>query len=630
MESARFNVDNKVYSIPRSRVPRGSLLDLLTVTTLSVEREENVFKIPNITHEDFDHVYDYLVNGIYPPEEALLTFDYLGVVPFSDYELSSVQELEMRAKMYLPEYESHPMNTDPHYNLVKITEELWNDLLLSKPRDPDLLFRDSPLQKQPWNIIQQSLQKLKPLLAVSPHLFVAGGRVFSALFGARSSDVDLFLHSSNPQQAEALIYDLGRHFGAKEKREKSPLSTTKVRMSETRFLALLLDMFDITLGEDPTPEQIEEVREEFIRNHNIEIVSVEEEEPPIEPVRVCRTKNTVTFIVGEARRKQDYQLILRLYRTPSEILHGFDVDSCCLGYDGKDIWATQRALFALSQGYNTVNFDRLSPSYEHRLVKYGTRGVSIKVPNFTRAKVEGEAMKARWDRFAERDSGNMSNRYREIKGKELDPKYEEEKQDHALRGLDILLYMEFHCRQYRFTSRVLQTVENLAGESSDYSPLPYTRYGHTGGSIQGVINYLFDSANRYPVHSAQYLPYIESIVGKYILSENYGGESNDDINDELLLALDFMTNNIPSAPELGFLTVGPSYLRGSPTVRELYVLNHLPEPIYRGLGVVRPWALPREIQFKTVNPGEQFTGTFHRTVLEDNRIWYQGLFYKPK
>lgn len=37
----------------------------------------------------------------------------------------------------------------------------------------------------------------------------------------------------------------------------------------------------------------------------------------------CRTANTLTF-------SNRYQVVLRLYQTPSEIIHGFDVDCCCM------------------------------------------------------------------------------------------------------------------------------------------------------------------------------------------------------------------------------------------------------------------------------------------------------------
>lgn len=76
------------------------------------------------------------------------------------------------------------------------------------------------------------------------------------------------------------------------------------------------------------------------------------------------------------------QIIRRLYRSPSEVIHGFDVDCCCilLNMEGR-IFATERCIYSIKHGYNVVNFDRLSPSYEFRLMKYRLRGFEIWIPH---------------------------------------------------------------------------------------------------------------------------------------------------------------------------------------------------------------------------------------------------------
>eukprot|EP00775_Hariotina_reticulata_P008499 gene8499-8681_t len=57
---------------------------------------------------------------------------------------------------------------------------------------------------------------------------------------------------------------------------------------------------------------------------------------------------------------QHVQVVLRLYSCPAEVLMGFDIDSCCVAFDG----------------------ERLSPSYETRLAKYSRRGFRVAVPGF--------------------------------------------------------------------------------------------------------------------------------------------------------------------------------------------------------------------------------------------------------
>ena len=52
------------------------------------------------------------------------------------------------------------------------------------------------------------------------------------------------------------------------------------------------------------------------------------------------------------------QIILRLYESPSEVLHGFDIDAACLAYTpslGGRVWALPRAIRALRHGINLLN-----------------------------------------------------------------------------------------------------------------------------------------------------------------------------------------------------------------------------------------------------------------------------------
>jgi hypothetical protein len=74
------------------------------------------------------------------------------------------------------------------------------------------------------------------------------------------------------------------------------------------------------------------------------------------------------------------QLVTRIYSCPSEIVHGFDVGSCGVIYDGKDLWCTERAKFCVDNKCNWFEPDRCSPSYAQRLCKYYQRGYEIKLP----------------------------------------------------------------------------------------------------------------------------------------------------------------------------------------------------------------------------------------------------------
>ena len=72
------------------------------------------------------------------------------------------------------------------------------------------------------------------------------------------------------------------------------------------------------------------------------------------------SKHAVT-IVG-VRPFRHLQVVLRIYISPLEILSGFDVDSCCVGFDGENVWATQRAIRSITDRINIVDLTRRSPT----------------------------------------------------------------------------------------------------------------------------------------------------------------------------------------------------------------------------------------------------------------------------
>nr|CAG8481624.1 2689_t:CDS:2 [Entrophospora candida] len=102
---------------------------------------------------------------------------------------------------------------------------------------------------------------------------------------------------------------------------------------------------------------------------------------------ICiRSKNCITITSQYPYRY--IQIVLRLYKSPSEILTGFDIGCCCVGFDGKDVWALPRAHQAIIKQCNFVDLSRRSPSYEMRLAKYSDRGFEIKVQNLDRKRID--------------------------------------------------------------------------------------------------------------------------------------------------------------------------------------------------------------------------------------------------
>ena len=97
--------------------------------------------------------------------------------------------------------------------------------------------------------------------------------------------------------------------------------------------------------------------------------------------RVYMNNNVINIYVFDTKKLLQIQIILRLYSTLAQIMVGFDVDCCCVCWNGKSIQITQRGLYALKYRVNLANLNRRSPSYENRLIKYSTRGFNV-ITNF--------------------------------------------------------------------------------------------------------------------------------------------------------------------------------------------------------------------------------------------------------
>ena len=85
---------------------------------------------------------------------------------------------------------------------------------------------------------------------------------------------------------------------------------------------------------------------------------------------------------------RNVQIILRLYKSPTEVLVGFDIDACSVGFNGNRVWATPRAVAASLTQTNTVDMTRRSPLHEMRLAKYADRGFKIYIPDLQREQID--------------------------------------------------------------------------------------------------------------------------------------------------------------------------------------------------------------------------------------------------
>lgn len=88
-----------------------------------------------------------------------------------------------------------------------------------------------------------------------------------------------------------------------------------------------------------------------------------------------------------SENKPTIQIILRLYTSIEQILHGFDLGCCAVGFDGSKVWTTTRGEFCIKNSINVVDTTRRSLSFETRLHKYLLRGYEIVFPKLDMEKV---------------------------------------------------------------------------------------------------------------------------------------------------------------------------------------------------------------------------------------------------
>ncbi|KAF7562776.1 hypothetical protein G7046_g1351 [Stylonectria norvegica] len=103
-------------------------------------------------------------------------------------------------------------------------------------------------------------------------------------------------------------------------------------------------------------------------------------------VTVVRTKYAIT--IASQYPVRHIQIVLRVYKSVSEILTGFDIDAAGGAYDGKQVYVTPRALGSFITQINHVDLTRRSPSYENRLSKYSHRNFEVYWPELERSRID--------------------------------------------------------------------------------------------------------------------------------------------------------------------------------------------------------------------------------------------------
>ena len=99
---------------------------------------------------------------------------------------------------------------------------------------------------------------------------------------------------------------------------------------------------------------------------------------------VNRTQGCITFTRRRGADVQEtdviVQVILRRYSTKGEVIHGFDLGSSAVLWDGEHVITTALGKLAFENGANVLNLQARRNSYEKRLARYFNRGFDLVLP----------------------------------------------------------------------------------------------------------------------------------------------------------------------------------------------------------------------------------------------------------
>jgi hypothetical protein len=197
------------------------------------------------------------------------------------------------------------------------------------------------------------------------HLFVAGGCIRSLMMNQTINDVDIFVYGiTDPKLAirriENFIIDIYQHI---------------MKLKNGSYIEKELKEFKKRKIDDKNMYQENSKFEKDHENNYRPTIDTD--------IEVYYNGHTVTLYVNRIK----VQIILRLYNTISEILHGFDLGSSAVGFDGNLVYLTTLSKFCFENLVNIVDCSRRSTTYEIRLIKYFENGFSLILPNLDISKL---------------------------------------------------------------------------------------------------------------------------------------------------------------------------------------------------------------------------------------------------
>lgn len=511
----------KACKLAISNIPKDSILHVKLRDNIKFKQGNSIVIL--LDCEYAGEIIDYIISPTLLINDIDLAreLDYWGLYHMNNYSAIYGREKIFKDNLYNPSFENAKFNTDSYYNLITLSQLIEGGVPMYDSWDSECVFTD--------------IARLSNNINIDFILQMGHNEILNYLYSMPGAHDHLFIAGG---------YTL--------------------RMLFNRDLIDIgdIDVFFVGCMKDEATLYIEQFINCLTQHGQLHVV---------------RSKNCITVNYNYT----EIQFILRLYKTHTEVLSGFDIDCCCIGYNGKELYLTERALYSIINRTNTVNFDLLSPSYEYRLAKYAKRGFAVRIPNFDRTLVNMnnlhykylssfgiKLIKKKYGKLQDIITRLYKNGYESMieivqvdlnKWSEYHSSFLEYRKSNRLKGLDLLLVLE---------------LESLFTNSE---PEYESDYGYCGNpfSYNYSVNELYIRSN-----DRDYVTNIKSILYtvKYKTSITFD------------------------------------------------ILNYINDETYEELLSIDPnLDISKNIEYKITNPGEQVIGSFNKIVLDDNSIWYNPL-----
>ncbi|KAL0477770.1 hypothetical protein AKO1_005229 [Acrasis kona] len=424
-QRVHFNVGGAPFSITLEDLSniRGSnlysMLNCSSTEAVFIDRNPDLFQyiltcLKENSTNSLPHTNQFLLRSIKMEAEYFkipMLMDYFD--PFR-YPIETIGEENIKIKknedllrgMFVTDRDN-PMLDDPYVNLIPVCTNLHlfkkenPKYLKSIPKMFDFEKQRNHIQPEitkPFNFYRVFSRLYSKVLngLEWDNVFLAGGSVLRSLttdylpnscYNEQDREenlqavTNLLVTQLNEMEVQELM---NLNDGVEDQQEEADDNVLFRRDHPFRVLNFQkksdIDLFLYGLTEDQAQEKIIHIYETIKKN----------------VVNFRKTNDNKTYIIRTKHFR--VQVILRLYKSPSEILTGFDVDCCCVGYDGREVWASPRAVRAIKTRMNLVDVERQSTTYEARLFKYAKRGYRVGVPGYDPNKViNDDILKGRVD-----------------------------------------------------------------------------------------------------------------------------------------------------------------------------------------------------------------------------------------